>query len=179
MRKRRTKLVVSLLGMGVTSSLVLGLALAPARAQIPEPTVPELNKRSGLLTRFVPIDPHLPADRKRDQWYHTRWGDPPNEREHPNWYFNGGLYGLPWRADCTVSYYPFFFGSPGQSTMTPDCKPPHSVTRLISTYAHPFKPVGYYYDQGSLSPVYDLDPVVPGPGPWPWRWFRPLTSWGG
>jgi len=179
MNIRRRKTVETLLVAWFFTTLSLALTPTSARAQLPEPTVPELEKRSGLVGRYVPIDPRLPPDRKRDQWYDTRWGDPPNERRHPNWYFNGGLYGLPWKAECTASVYPYFFGSPGRSTITPDCKPPNSAVRLISTFVHPFKPVGYYYDQGSYAPTYDLDPVVPGPGPWPWRWYRPLTSWGG
>jgi hypothetical protein len=165
------------------STLVLALVLAAtataARAQIPEPTLPDLNQRSGLIGRIVPIEPRLPPDPRRDQWYDTRWGDPPNLRRHWNWYPNGGMYGLPWRANDTQSFTPYFFGSPGRSTLTEDSKPPHPAFRLSRMVFHPFKPVGGYYDQGSYVPIYDLDPLVPGPGPWPWPWYRRLTNWGG
>ena len=65
-----------------------------AAAQNPQPNISDTNSRSGLLTRFVPLESTLPPDKKRDQWYQTRWGDAPNLRKHPNWIKNGGLYGL-------------------------------------------------------------------------------------
>jgi hypothetical protein len=136
-------------------------------------------RRSGLIQRYIPIKPHLPPDARRDQWYNTRWGDPPNRRAHPNWYANGGLYGLPWKAEHTQSFYPYFYGAPGENTIGPDTKPIHNVFRLPRALFHPFKPIGMYYDQGSYVPVYDLDPLVPGPGAWPWPFFRRLTSAGG
>jgi hypothetical protein len=158
-------------------------APVPAPGQVPTPLVPEIRKRSGLLARFIPIVPHLPPDPRRDQWYDTRWADPPNLRPFSNWYTNGGLYGLPWKDDCTASFYPSFFGAPGQNTLRPDCKPCHNVFRILRsgpTFGFfRFKPVGMYYDQGSYVPVYDLDPAVPGPGAWPWPFFRRLTSAGG
>jgi hypothetical protein len=132
-----------------------------------------------LITRFIPIEPHLPPDPKRDEWYDTRFGDPPNLRKHKNWYTNGGLYGLRWPATCTESIYPYFYGAPGASTLTEDCRPGHRLARLPRTIFHPFKPIGMYYDQGSYVPIYDLDPVVPGPGAFPWPWFRRITSAGG
>jgi hypothetical protein len=145
----------------------------------PQPTLSYIEQRSGLLTRFTPIIPNLPPDPKRDQWYDTRWGDPPNMRRHPNFYTNGGLFGLRWGAPCTRSVYPYFFGVPGQDTLTQDCKPVRPLLRNLSALVHPFKPVGFYYDQGSYVPVYDLDPVVPGPGSWPFPFFRRITSAGG
>src|SRR3954452_16107798 len=125
------------------SILVLGLALALAatvRAQgpVPEPGIPDIKRRSGLLTRFTVIDPNLPPDPRRDQWYDTRWGDPPNLRSHPNFYPNGGLYGLPWRVKDSRSIYPYFYGSPGRNTLSPDLKRP--TFRLASAVFHPFKP---------------------------------------
>jgi hypothetical protein len=160
-------------------AVVLMAALPPARAQVPDPTVPDIYKRSGLISRFVPIEPGLPPDPRRDQWYDTRWGDPPNIRTHPNIYHNGGLYGLRWKAAYTRSYYPSFYGAPGQNTIPPGWTPPHPFLRIGSAWTHPFKPVGMYYDQGSYVPVYDLDPIVPGPGAWPWRFFQKLTAVGG
>ena len=146
---------------------------------LPQPLIPDLQRRSGLVSRFIPITPNLPPDGRRDQWYDTRWGDPPNIRKHKNLYFNGGLYGLRWKAECTASIAPYFYGAPGQSTLGPDCIPSHRIGRLARNLVHPFKPVGMYYDQGAYVPLYDLDPFVPGPGAWPWPFFRRLTSAGG
>ena len=150
-----------------------------ASAQVPQPNISETNSRSGLLTRFVPLESTLPPDKKRDQWYQTRWGDAPNLRTHPNWLKNGGLYGLPWKAKDGASVYPFFFGSTGPSTLTADSRPPDRWHRLGRAVFHPFKPIGMYYDQGSYVPVYDLDPIVPGPGPWPFARYISTTHGGG
>jgi hypothetical protein len=170
---------------GVTT---LALALAgwatAARAQIPEASVPDMRQRSGLVQRQTRIEPHLPPDPKRDQWYDTRWADPPNRRKCPNWYVNNGIYGLPWRDNYTKSIHPYFFGAPGRDTLTDkgNFGTVHNVRQLGRSMFHQldrFKPIGIYYDQGSYVPIYDLDPIVPGPGPWPWPWFRRLTSAGG
>ena len=164
----------------LTAIPVIALVLiGPARGQVPQPDIADLATRSGLVSRFVPIEPKLPPDRRRDQWYDTRWGDPPNVKKHPNWYPNGGLYGLPWKVNHTKSVYPYFYGAPGQSTLKGDESPAYGVTRLSRTIFHPFKPIGMYYDQGSYVPVYDLDPLVPGPTGWPWPFYRRLTNWGG
>ena len=129
--------------------------------------------------RYAPIESTLPPDPRRDSWYDTRWADPPNIRKHPNFYKNNGLYGLRWPVNHTRSVYPYFFGAPGEDTMTGRVeRVPHSQ-RLASMIFHPFKPIGMYYDQGSYVPVYDLDPLVPGPTAWPWPFFRRLTSAGG
>ena len=84
---------------------------------------------------------------------------------HPNWFRSGGLYGRRWPGYCTASFSPYFFGSPGQSTVGPDCKPWPRILKGPQTLVHPFRPVCYYYDQGTYVPVYDLDPLAPGPGP--------------
>jgi hypothetical protein len=173
-RGRAARLLAGALGL-----VVAGMIPQASRAQIPQPTVPDLYTRSGLVSRYIPIEPGLPPDPRRDHWYDTRWGDPPNLRKHPNFYQNGGLYGLPWRAAYTRSYYPFFFGSPGQNTLPADFVPQHPVMRTGSALVHPYKPVGMYYDQGSYVPVYDFDPIVPGPGSWPWRFFQKITAVGG
>lgn len=151
--------------------VALLLTAAPALAQIPQPRVPEIEKRSGLLQRFTEIEPNLPPDRLRDNWYNTRWGNPPNRRKHINCYKNGGLYGLRWKDPATQSVYPYFFGSPGPAVLqAKDHRAPRSL-RWISNIVHPFRPVGEYYDQGTFVPIYDLDPFVPGPGPFPWPWY--------
>jgi hypothetical protein len=152
--------------VGLGAALLL--AAAPAFGQVPQPKVPDINQRSGLLQRFMPVEPTLPPDPRRDTWYDTRWGDPPNRTARVNRIKNGGLYGLFWRASCTESIYPYFYGAPGQSTLTADCRRAPRSLRWISNFVHPFRPVGMYYDQGSYVPIYDLDPVVPGPGPFPW-----------
>ncbi|MDR3636167.1 MAG: hypothetical protein P4L84_20365 [Isosphaeraceae bacterium] len=152
--------------------LVLGLAgwTVPARAQFPQPKISDINERSGLVSRFIPIEPSLPPDPHRDAFYDTRYGDAPNFRKHPNWIKNGGLYGLRWSGRCTTAYYPYFYGSPSDSN-APDCKPWHKSVRYLQGFVKPFTPVGYYYDQGCRVPLIDLDPIVPGPGPYPFPWF--------
>ena len=37
--------------------------------------------------------------------------------------------------------------------------------------AHPFRPVGMYYQMGSYVPIYDLDPIASGPGPYPYPFY--------
>jgi hypothetical protein len=165
-------------------ALAGGLALLPAapvrgQAPVPEPSVPQANQRSGLISRYIPIQSHLPGDKKRDDWYDTRFGDPPNFRSHPNYYTNGGLYGLRWNTAYTRSFSPFFFGAPGGNTLPNGWKPPRPIWRIGSAWVHPFKPVGMYYDQGTYVPVYDLDPIVPGPGSWPIPFFCSPTHGGG
>jgi hypothetical protein len=151
--------------------LALFATASPARAQVPQPFLPAVEQRSGLIGRFIPIQPWLPHDKFRDTFYDTRWTDfqdvSPN---HPNYFRNGGLYGRRWPGYCTTSFYPYFFGSPGQSTDGPGCKPWHRLLKMPQTLVHPFRPVCYYYDQGSYVPIYDLDPAAPGPGRIP-NWF--------
>ncbi len=156
--------------LGILMALFLFAEAAPTFGQIPQPEVPEVQKRSGLFTRFVPIEPHLPPDPRRDTFYDTRFGDQP-DTPHPNSIKGGGLYGKVWKSRCTASVYPYFYGSPGQSTITADCYPEHRSLRFFQGLFHPFKPVGMYYDQGSYVPIHDLQPIVPGPGPYPIPWF--------
>ncbi|MBV8314734.1 MAG: hypothetical protein JOZ53_07340 [Planctomycetaceae bacterium] len=146
------------------------LAARPAAGQIPEPRISDLTERSGLYTHFTSIEPNLPPDRRRDIFYDTRWDDNPRIK-HQNWIKGGGLYGLPWKADCTQSVYPYFYGAPGQSTIDPGCRRWWRPLRYIQAFARPFRPVGMYYDQGSYVPLIDLDPIVPGPGPYPIPWY--------
>jgi hypothetical protein len=171
--------IVSALVFAGGAALSIVAMSAPAIAQVPQPGIPDINRRSGLIGRYIPIEPHLPPDPKRDDWYDTRYGDAPNLRKHPNCYQNGGLYGLRWRSTCVRSISPFFFGAPGGDTFTEDCRPCHPWLRLSRAVVHPFKPIGMYYDQGSYVPIYDLDPIVPGPGPWPMPFYRKITNFGG
>jgi hypothetical protein len=157
----------SMLGLAMLGSLLS----APARGQVPQPRVADINDRSGLITRFLPIDPTLPEDSHRQKFYDTRWAHYP-EVTHPNCYRHGGLYGLRWSGDCTSCSYPYFYGSPGANTLGPDCRPRSRVlSRWVLNYFQPFKPVGSYYAGGCYVPIYDLDPVVPGPGPFPWSHY--------
>jgi len=158
-------------GLGAAFFLWLS-AGATAWGQIPQPTVPDINQRSGLLTRFVPIEPNLPPDSHRDSFYDTRYVDNPNVNvHHPNNVCRGGLYGLRWKGTCTQCYYPSFHGAPGRSTIGEQCAPWPRPLRFAQNILHPFKPVGSYYAGGCYVPLYDLDPVVPGPGPYPIPWY--------
>jgi hypothetical protein len=160
-----------LMGFGVLSAAAAALCTAPAFGQLPEPHIPDIHQRSGLLDRFEPIEPHLPHDKDRDTFYTTRWGDK-DQVHRPNNIKNGGLYGRFWKAECTACVYPFFRGSPGRSTLCPDCKRKHFSSRLVRNVFHPFKPVGMYYTGGCYVPIYDLDPLVPGVGPYPYGVFK-------
>ncbi|MDG3007333.1 hypothetical protein [Paludisphaera mucosa] len=156
--------------------LVLALALTSAlggvaRAQIPPPRVPELEERSGLVMRFTDVPGSLPPDKYRDNFYATRYADKgavKHLRINPK---DQGLYGLGWKAADTESVYPFFYGNPGSSTITAATKPWPRPLRVFQGMAHPYKPVGMYYSNGSYVPIYDVDPVVPGPGPYPFPFY--------
>ena len=152
--------------LALTALLVLGTAAA-ARAQVPQPGIPDINERSGLLQRFnvYNYNTNLPKDPYRDNWYGTRMGDsyrPPDT----NTFYEGGLYGTRLPVRDTQSVYPFFYGAPGQSTITPESKPWRpSYLRAVQQLVRQKKPVGMYYDRGSYVPIYDLDSFTPGPGP--------------
>lgn len=152
--------------IAIVALVVLGSERA--RAQEPAPVIRDLNQRSGLITRHIPITPNLPPDPDRDRWSVTRWGDDDESHDHPNSIKNGGLYGRKWKTGCTACYSPNFAGSAGQSTITHTCK---THFRLVTNFVHPFRPVCNYYAGGCYVPVYDLDPFVPGPGPFPFRSF--------
>jgi hypothetical protein len=159
-------ILVTIPAFGQNDSSVVG------QLQVPQPKIPDINERSGLLDRFRLPERFLPPDRNRVWYDNTRWARwlAFNPR-HPNNPCRGGLYGFPWKQTCTASYYPFFQGSPGENTLRPDCQPQHRALRLFENTFHPFRPVGTYYNLGSYVPIYDLDPWVPGPGPYPVPWF--------
>ncbi len=146
---------------------VAGLSLAgsTARAQTPVPRISDINERSGLLQRFRMPKTDLPSDPWRDNFYGTRFGDHP-KTDDSNFFYNGGLYGVRLPAKDTASIYPFFYGAPGQSTITPDSRSWRpSCLRAVQQLVHHRKPVGMYYERGSYVPIYDLDAFSPGPGP--------------
>ena len=146
---------------------------AIAGAQIPEPRVPEINERSGLLQRFnvYNFKTNLPKDAYRDNFYGTRFGNHGKVLD-TNTYYDGGLYGVRLPARDTASVYPYFYGAPGQSTITEESRSWRpSKLRAIQQLTHQRKPVGMYYDRGSYVPIYDLDSFTPGPGPDYWPWF--------
>jgi hypothetical protein len=151
--------------------VLLALVVADARGQDAPHGGSGPYPRSGLLSRFIPVIPHLPTDPDRDKFYDTYWDDDPFKAAHPNSCKHGGLYGLRLKADCTKCYSPYFLGEPGRSTAGPHCDPGHRGARIITNFFHPFRPVCHYYAGGCYVPVYDLDPLVTGPGPFPWHVF--------
>jgi hypothetical protein len=160
----------SLTGSGMLTGLLLVLAGSTARAQYPPAHIPELNERSGLMMRFAGTREQLPPDPIRDNFYNTRYADR-GLIKHPDGIKDQGLYGLGWKAACTESVYPFFYGSPGTTKVTESCLPWHRSFRYVQGVTHPFRPVGMYYSMGSYVPIYDFDPIAPGPGPYPFPFF--------
>ena len=159
-------------GLALITSVLFGGSSA-VRAQVPQPRVPDINERSGLLQRFQTYNfkTNLPKDPYRDNFYETRVGDYAKVYD-TNTYWDGGLYGVRLPARDTASVYPFFYGAPGKSTITPESKSWRpSFLRGLQSVTHQRKPVGMYYDRGSYVPIYDLDSFSPGPGPDYWPWF--------
>jgi hypothetical protein len=143
----------------------------PAGAQYPPARVPDLQERSGLVMRFATAPEQLPPDPLRDNFYGTRYADR-GLIKHVDGVKDQGLYGVPLRAACTESIYPFFYGSSGNSRVEPSCLPwKHRALRFFQGETHWFKPVGMYYQFGSYVPIYDLDPIAPGPGPYPYPFY--------
>ena len=163
------------LGCWLLTGLILVLAEPTARAQYPPANIPELHERSGLIMRFAPGREQLPPDPLRDNFYNTRYADR-GPIKHPDGIKDQGIYGLGWKAACTESVYPFFYGSSGAGKVNESCLPWHRSLRYIQGVTHPFKPVGMYYSMGSYVPIYDFDPIAPGPGPYPFpfyfNWFK-------
>ena len=146
------------------------LASAPASAQPPQPFVPDISERSGLLMRFAATPELLPPVPPRDFFYETRYADS-GRVTHPNWFKTQGLYGLGMKTPDTESVYPYFYGMPGQSTVDSSSRPWWRPARFFQGLAQPWRPVGMYYQFGSYVPIYDLDPIAPGPGPYPYPFF--------
>ncbi len=150
---------------------LLSVSASAAYAQYPQPKVPELQERSGLLMRSAGVPEVLPPDPLRDNFYNWRYADY-GYVKHPNYIKTQGLYGLGWKSQCTESVYPFFYGSPGTGKVDSSCLPwQHRSLRFFQGLAHPFRPVGMYYQMGSYVPIYDLDPICPGPGPYPYPFY--------
>ena len=161
----RLRLTFPMLGL-----VVLGVTHV-AQAQIPQPHIANVNERSGLLRRYQPPRTNLPQDPHRDNFYGTRFGDYAR-RDETNNLLDGGLFGMRLPARDTASVYPFFYGSPGRSTITPESKPWRpSYLRGVQQLVNHRKPVGMYYHLGSYVPIYDLDALAPGPGPDYWPFF--------
>jgi hypothetical protein len=149
------------------AGLCLSLMEASAWAQPPQPYIPDITERSGLLTRFASSPRVLPPDVYRDTFYNTRYADR-GLVTHPNWVCTQGMYGLGMKTPDTQSIYPFYYGMPGQSTIDSSSRPWWRPLRFVQGLAHPFRPVGMYYAFGTYVPIYDLDPIAPGPGPYPY-----------
>lgn len=157
--------------LGGLAALGLFAALSGStRAQPPVPQVPDTTQRSGLLMRFAGTPEFLPPDPRRDNFYLTRYGDRGTLR-HVNWFRSQGLYGLAWKTPHTQSIYPYWYGSPGQSTIDETSKPWPRPLRFFQGLAQPWRPVGMYYQMGSYVPIFDLDPIAPGPGPYPYPFY--------
>jgi hypothetical protein len=154
----------------VIAGWLVAMLHASALAQYPPPRISDLNERSGLLMRFAGTKEQLPPDPFRDNFYNTRFADR-GLIKHPDGIKDQGLYGLGWKANCTQSVYPFFFGSTGTSQVDPSCLPWHRSLRVFQGWTHPFRPVGMYYSMGSYVPIYDLDPIASGPGPYPYPFY--------
>jgi hypothetical protein len=168
-RRVRTSVGMGALGLWVV------LAGATAQAQPPQPFIPDISERSGLLMRFAGTAEVLPHDPHRDTFYNRRyddhtWGQHPVIK-HPNWVLSQGLYGLGWKVNDTQSVYPYFYGIPGQSTVDSSSRHGWRPLRFLDNLAHPWRPVGMYYSMGSYVPIYDLDPLAPGPGPYPFPFY--------
>jgi hypothetical protein len=154
----------------ILGAAVWVLSASASQAQAPLPQVPDITERSGLLMRFAPAPQVLPPDPRRDNFYQTRYADK-GAVKHVNWYATQGLYGLGMKTPDTQSIYPYFYGKPGQNTVDTSSRPWPKPLRFFQGLAHPFRPVGMYYQMGSYAPVYDLDPIAPGPGPYPYPFY--------
>lgn len=152
------------------ATLAAALLSGPTAQAQDGPLVPTVQERSGLVMRFVDIPGRLPPDPHRDNFYGTRYADR-GLVKHTDGVKDQGLYGMGWKAKCTQSVYPFFYGSTGDTTVDASCRPGHRSLRFLQGVLHPFKPVGSYYQEGSYVPIYDLDPGVPGPGPFPYPFY--------
>jgi hypothetical protein len=170
MRRVRDSMIrPALFGLAALAAILGGSSTA--KAQIPQPNIPDINERSGLLQRFAPYKTNLPKDPYRDNFYGSRFGDRARVLDR-NTFYEGGLYGVRLPARDTASVYPFFYGSPGKSTITPESKSWRpSCLRGLQQLVHQRKPVGMYYERGSYVPIYDLDSFTPGPGPDYWPFF--------
>jgi hypothetical protein len=160
--------------MSIKSCMIAGLLVSvlssAARAQYPPPHIQDLKERSGLLMRFAGTQETLPPDPIRDNFYDTRYADR-GLVKHKDGIKDQGLYGMGWKATCTQSYYPYFWGSSGNGKVDASCLPWPRSLRVFQGWTHPFRPVGMYYQMGSYVPIYDLDPIAPGPGPYPYPFY--------
>jgi hypothetical protein len=162
---RSARTLAGIIALGLGSMLT-----SSAKAQPPEPQVGDITQRSGLLQRFSATPTYLPPDPRRDYFYNTRYGDK-GALSHINWFRSQGLYGLGWKTPDSESIYPYWYGSPGQSTIDSSSHAWPRPLKFIQGLVHPWKPVGMYYQMGSYVPIYDLDPIAPGPGPWPFGMY--------
>ncbi len=159
---------------GVVAGLVVSFFATATQAQYPQPHIPELTERSGLVMRFVGTPERLPHDPLRDNFYNMRYADR-GLIKHADGVKDQGLYGLGWKSDCTESVYPFFYGSPGTNKVNRSCLPWPRALRFVQSNTNYFRPVGMYYCMGSYVPIYDFDPFAPGPGPYPFPFY---FNWG-
>ena len=137
-------------------------APAPPSGSSPSRTSPNIRQRSGLLDRFDPIEPHLPHDKDRDNFYITRWGD--KDKVHrPNNIKNGGLYGRFWKAECTACASPSSSGEvPARARSARIAGGSTSPRAWSGTWFHPFRPV-CMHSCGSWPPRARLRPAPARP----------------
>ena len=158
---------LAVFGLAVIASDVPGREVRPSGPRFPSPRVPEVEERSGLLQRFniYNFKTNLPQDPYRDNFYGYRYGNYGKVFE-TNTFWDGGLYGVRLAGRDTASVYPYFYGTPGKSTITPESKSWRpSCLRALQQLTHQKKPVGMYYDRGSYVPIYDLDSFSARPRP--------------
>ena len=109
-----------------------------ARAQIPQPHIPDINQRSGLLQRFNATTSRPTCRRTPTATTSTAPASATTPRSStPTPIYDGGLYGVRLPARDTASVYPFFYGSPGQSTITAESKSWRPSCLRARPAAHP------------------------------------------
>ncbi len=170
---RLARWLVSALFVGCFGALAFGV-----RAQDLTLAPPHVD---GLASRYMPVQPRLPVDPRRDAFEGSRYASEFDDGHHvyihpyDSWR-NGGLYGRRMPENDVAAVAPYFQGR-GGSTIN-DKTQAHNpyVRRWITNLFYPYKPVGMYYDRGVYAPIYDMDYFAPGPGPFPWGHFlnKPL-----
>ena len=129
--------------------------------------MPDINERSGLIQRFnvYNFKSNLPKDPYRDNYYGTRFGNYGKVHD-TNTYYDGGLYGVRLPGRDTASVYPFFYGSPGRSTITPESKSWRpGCLGALQQLTHQRKPVGMYTTEAVTSRSTTSIPSPPDPAP--------------
>src|SRR5262249_3435451 len=88
-RKRRGGRLARLAVITCAAAIYWVIAGTTAKAQAPQPFVPDVEERSGLVMRFAATPEILPPDKHRDNFYNTRYADK-GYIHLPNWYSSQG-----------------------------------------------------------------------------------------